>query len=116
VLVKTFAIADRNRGAFYNRAALLPMMNPTTLPASVDNRVWLPHDGGGAIAVDPAVAGILVTHPHRPVGVDTLRARRRGAVAACEAERVQTARTRGAAADASVAVFAALRSWKNEFR
>jgi hypothetical protein len=118
VLVKTFAIADRNRGAFYNRAALLPMMNPTTLPASVDNRVWLPHDGGGAIAVDPAVAGILVTHHlQSPVGAfDTLRSRRRGAVAACEAERVQTARTRGAAADAPVAVFAALRSWKNEFR
>jgi hypothetical protein len=38
VLVKTFAITDRGRGAFYNRAALLPMMNLTALPAFATNR------------------------------------------------------------------------------
>jgi hypothetical protein len=45
--------------------------------------------------------GILVTH--LPPGHE---------VAAV----VQTARTRGAADDSPVAVFTALRSWKNEFR
>jgi hypothetical protein len=31
------ATTDLGKGAFYNRAALLPMMNLTALPASVDN-------------------------------------------------------------------------------
>jgi len=76
-------------------------MNLIALPAFTDNTIWLLHDGRDALVVDPQgpqLAGILVTHCHEVPAV------------------VQTARTRDAVHGSPVAVFAALRSWKNEFR
>ena len=73
------------------------MMNLVALPAFTDNYIWMLHDGGRAVVVDPGdaapvlealdsqglrLAGILVTHHHADHvgGVDALRSRLGGPV------------------------------------
>jgi hypothetical protein len=109
VLVKTFAIADRGRGAFYNRAAFAAHDEPAR-PARF--RRHLVHAALDAQRLQ--LADILVTAYLRACSAvaRTIRSMLRVEVPALG----QTARPRSAANGSPVAVFAALRSWKNEFR
>jgi len=94
-------------------------MNLIALSAFNDNYIWVFH--GGAFAV--VLAAILVMHapgardalPKRLSSTD--RERRVGSFSRRdEISAAQAARSHGAASDEPVAVLAALRQWKNDFR
>jgi hydroxyacylglutathione hydrolase len=94
-------------------------MNPIALSAFTNNYIWMFHDGGHAVVL----AAILVMHapgardalPKRLSSID--RERGFGSFSRRdETSAAQAARSHGAASDEPVAVLAALRQWKNDFR
>jgi len=94
-------------------------MNPIALSAFTDNYIWMFHDGAYAVVL----AAILVMQapgagdapPKRLYSTD--RKRWLGSFSRRdETSAAQAARSHGAASDEPVAVLAALRQWKNDFR
>jgi hypothetical protein len=93
-------------------------MNPIALSAFTNNYIWMFHDGGHAVVL----AAILVIHARGTRDAlakrlsSTDRERGFGSFSRRGETVAQAARSHGAASDEPVAVLAALRQWKNDFR